>query len=92
MKNGGKKLTPKLYYPHIYYLFFIFHVYSLSIYIFISIFFIILNTWYIFVYQLLGCLFFFTQVKKWMTINEPWSIVHQGYSLGVHAPGRCSDR
>lgn len=34
----------------------------------------------------------FLQVKKWLTINEPWSFVHHGYSTGMHAPGRCSDR
>lgn len=32
------------------------------------------------------------QVKKWLTINEPWSFIHHGYSTGMHAPGRCSDR
>lgn len=38
------------------------------------------------------CLSFRSQVKKWLTINEPWSFVHHGYSTGMHAPGRCSDR
>lgn len=34
----------------------------------------------------------FFQVKKWLTLNEPWSFIHHGYSSGMHAPGRCSDR
>ncbi|CAM9426799.1 unnamed protein product [Ectocarpus sp. 12 AP-2014] len=32
------------------------------------------------------------KVKKWITINEPWSFIHHGYSTGGHAPGRCSNR
>ncbi|KAJ1437497.1 glycoside hydrolase superfamily [Ochromonadaceae sp. CCMP2298] len=32
------------------------------------------------------------RVTKWMTINEPWTSSYMGYQLGVHAPGRCSDR
>jgi beta-glucosidase len=32
------------------------------------------------------------RVGKWMTINEPWTSSYMGYQLGVHAPGRCSDR
>ncbi|CAM9742705.1 unnamed protein product, partial [Hapterophycus canaliculatus] len=32
------------------------------------------------------------KVKKWLTINEPWSFIQHGYSSGMHAPGRCSDR
>ncbi|KFK42879.1 hypothetical protein AALP_AA1G050600 [Arabis alpina] len=31
------------------------------------------------------------RVKHWMTINEPLSIVYQGYVHGVMAPGRCSN-
>ncbi|THU46630.1 hypothetical protein C4D60_Mb09t06950 [Musa balbisiana] len=29
-------------------------------------------------------------VKHWITLNEPWSFSSMGYSLGKHAPGRCS--
>ncbi|KAH7439491.1 hypothetical protein KP509_04G064400 [Ceratopteris richardii] len=33
------------------------------------------------------------RVKKWITINEPYSFASQGYSgFGTHAPGRCSFR
>jgi beta-glucosidase/6-phospho-beta-glucosidase/beta-galactosidase len=32
------------------------------------------------------------RVKKWATINEPWTQAYLGYSVGVHAPGRCSNR
>lgn len=28
------------------------------------------------------------RVPKWLTLNEPWTVVGQGYSRGVHAPGR----
>eukprot|EP00457_Paulinella_chromatophora_P004283 gb/GEZN01004295.1/.p1 GENE.gb/GEZN01004295.1/~~gb/GEZN01004295.1/.p1 ORF type:complete len:624 (+),score=62.05 gb/GEZN01004295.1/:243-1874(+) len=32
-------------------------------------------------------------VKYWMTLNEPLTVVSNGYaSPGKHAPGRCSDR
>jgi len=31
------------------------------------------------------------KVKKWLTFNEPYTFVRQGYSEGNHAPGRCSD-
>lgn len=27
------------------------------------------------------------RVPKWLTLNEPWTVVGQGYSRGVHAPG-----
>lgn len=32
------------------------------------------------------------RVKKWITINEPWTSCFMGYVLGIFAPGRCSDR
>lgn len=32
------------------------------------------------------------RVKKWVTINEPWTIAYLGYATGQHAPGRCSNR
>jgi len=32
------------------------------------------------------------RVKYWLTFNEPWTFTFQGYGIGVHAPGRCSDR
>ena len=32
------------------------------------------------------------KVKFWLTFNEPYTFLRQGYSEGVHAPGRCSDR
>ncbi|KAL8033812.1 hypothetical protein ABFX02_13G180500 [Erythranthe guttata] len=31
------------------------------------------------------------RVKHWMTINEPWCFSYLGYTLGVFAPGRCSN-
>jgi beta-glucosidase len=31
------------------------------------------------------------QVAMWVTINEPLQIVHQGYRVGTHAPGRCDE-
>ncbi|WVZ02096.1 hypothetical protein V8G54_022902 [Vigna mungo] len=31
------------------------------------------------------------RVKKWITLNEPYSYSNKGYALGRHAPGRCSD-
>lgn len=27
------------------------------------------------------------RVPKWLTLNEPWTVIGQGYSRGVHAPG-----
>ena len=32
------------------------------------------------------------RVVWWTTFNEPWSFCFLGYGLGMHAPGRCSDR
>jgi len=32
------------------------------------------------------------RVKHWLTINEPWTVSIMGYGVGVHAPGRCSNR
>lgn len=32
------------------------------------------------------------RVKKWLTINEPWTFCFLGYVAGGLAPGRCSDR
>lgn len=32
------------------------------------------------------------RVKNWLTLNEPMTVALVGYSAGVHAPGRCSDR
>mmetsp|Transcript_16418 Transcript_16418/g.22901 ORF Transcript_16418/g.22901 Transcript_16418/m.22901 type:complete len:801 (-) Transcript_16418:372-2774(-) len=32
------------------------------------------------------------RVSYWLTFNEPWTFAFQGYNLGIHAPGRCSDR
>jgi Glycosyl hydrolase family 1 len=29
------------------------------------------------------------RVKQWLTLNEPWSFVRTGYSVGVFPPGRC---
>jgi beta-glucosidase/6-phospho-beta-glucosidase/beta-galactosidase len=29
------------------------------------------------------------RVKQWLTLNEPWSFVRTGYSIGVFPPGRC---
>ena len=31
------------------------------------------------------------RVKQWVTLNEPWTFSTMGYSLGQHAPGRCSE-
>jgi beta-glucosidase len=39
------------------------------------------------VFQLFG-----DRVKKWITFNEPLSFTNLGYGVGIHAPGRCSDR
>lgn len=32
------------------------------------------------------------RVKHWMTFNEPQQFSNLGYGIGLHAPGRCSDR
>lgn len=32
------------------------------------------------------------RVKHWITLNEPLTVALCGYNVGVHAPGRCSDR
>jgi beta-glucosidase len=32
------------------------------------------------------------RVPKWVTLNEPWVITHEGYSLGTHAPGHRNFR
>jgi len=32
------------------------------------------------------------RVKNWATFNEPLSITWLGYGIGLHAPGRCSNR
>lgn len=32
------------------------------------------------------------RVKYWLTFNEPLTFTNLGYSVGMHAPGRCSDR
>ncbi|KAL6546299.1 hypothetical protein OROMI_022020 [Orobanche minor] len=32
------------------------------------------------------------RVKYWITINEPWCLSYRGYTVGVFAPARCSDR
>lgn len=32
------------------------------------------------------------RVKRWITLNEPWTFVTMGYVFGIFAPGRCSDR
>ncbi|XP_034219429.1 beta-glucosidase 12-like [Prunus dulcis] len=30
------------------------------------------------------------RVKHWTTLNEPYTISNHGYTIGIHAPGRCS--
>ena len=35
---------------------------------------------------------FADRVPLWITFNEPHTFIRQGYSEGVMAPGRCSDR
>ncbi|KAK7314795.1 hypothetical protein VNO77_33323 [Canavalia gladiata] len=30
------------------------------------------------------------RVKHWITLNEPWAYIKQGYAEGISAPGRCS--
>lgn len=32
------------------------------------------------------------RVKKWITLNEPWTVSWVAYGAGGFAPGRCSDR
>lgn len=32
------------------------------------------------------------RVKRWATLNEPWTFTYMGYVVGSFAPGRCSDR
>ncbi|KAM7476676.1 hypothetical protein LguiB_023919 [Lonicera macranthoides] len=36
------------------------------------------------------CLDFGDRVKKWITINEPWSYSTLGYAQGIFLPNRCS--
>ncbi|ESW03970.1 hypothetical protein PHAVU_011G056300 [Phaseolus vulgaris] len=31
------------------------------------------------------------RVKHWITLNEPSTVAFDGYTVGDHAPGRCSD-
>jgi beta-glucosidase len=33
-----------------------------------------------------------SRIKWWITFNEPWCTATLGYSTGLHAPGRTSDR
>ncbi|BBH07484.1 beta glucosidase 31, partial [Prunus dulcis] len=30
------------------------------------------------------------RVRHWMTVNEPYTVSNHGYTIGLHAPGRCS--
>ncbi|CAN6559638.1 unnamed protein product [Malus baccata var. baccata] len=30
------------------------------------------------------------RVKHWITLNEPYTFSNHGYTIGIHAPGRCS--
>ncbi|CAL9026052.1 unnamed protein product [Prunus brigantina] len=30
------------------------------------------------------------RVRHWMTVNEPYTVSNHGYTIGIHAPGRCS--
>jgi beta-glucosidase len=32
------------------------------------------------------------RVQTWITFNEAFTFIHQGYGGGSHAPNRCSDR
>ncbi len=32
------------------------------------------------------------RVKKWITLNEPWTFSYLGFVVGSFAPGRCSNR
>lgn len=36
--------------------------------------------------------YFGSKVNLWLTFNEPYTFIRQGFSEGNHAPGRCSDR
>ena len=31
------------------------------------------------------------RVKRWITLNEPLVVAHNGHRIGVHAPGLCDD-
>ncbi|XP_047176537.1 isoflavonoid 7-O-beta-apiosyl-glucoside beta-glycosidase-like, partial [Vigna umbellata] len=35
--------------------------------------------------------YFGNRVKRWITLNEPWAYSREGYSVGMFAPGRCSE-
>ncbi|XP_052726628.1 cyanogenic beta-glucosidase-like isoform X2 [Vigna angularis] len=35
--------------------------------------------------------YFGNRVKHWITLNEPWAYSREGYSVGMFAPGRCSE-
>jgi len=35
---------------------------------------------------------FGSEVKYWVTLNEPLTVIEDGYAGGKHAPGRCSNR
>ncbi|KAM1276191.1 hypothetical protein ACFX2J_028489 [Malus domestica] len=30
------------------------------------------------------------RVKRWLTLNEPFTVSNHGYAIGTHAPGRYS--
>lgn len=51
------------------------------------------NIEYAFVEFADACFYHFgDRVSQWLTLNEPMTVALNGYSDGVHAPGRCSDR